>query len=390
MFYILKSESDEAWMLPHIPAERIFSTDVYNPTRAIADLSVIAEKQKLTFDAILTFDEHLVLQTSVIAQTFGCIATPIATIMHSSSNKLLFRKQYNQHNSKKLLKMPIEILTAEELSKKFPSPKNRVIKPLFGNNSYGVRKISANENTADLATYLKQSWSEKQEECYKNFNETFLLEDYVDGRTFSVDGIVQNGVVHFAGINEFGYGPEPYFFQVSNTIPPDLSENKQSLCYTQIRKLLKKLHYNNTPFHAEIKLNNDKIYVIEIAVRAPGGQIMKGYEQAYGINFVRQVLNLYSGKAVDFKPIKQRYVHQKGVFVYQECNIDNITLAASLPKLSEFVPIMHDGQRNHYPIAAQPVYYYSVAERTPKARTLKADKTEKSIIIRTKPSITGL
>ena len=74
-FYFLKSYQDENWFTDIIDKNHIFLTDVYNPTRAISDLSVIIQKNNLKFDAIFTFDEHLVLQTSVIAQFFGCIAT---------------------------------------------------------------------------------------------------------------------------------------------------------------------------------------------------------------------------------------------------------------------------------------------------------------------------
>ena len=384
VFFILKSEKDDSWMSPYIPKDRIFSTDVYNSTRAIADLSVIIEQNDLKFDAILTFDEHLVLQTSIIAQAFGCIATPIATVIHSSSNKLLFRKKYNMCCSKKLIKPLIKITNTEDLSKIKLSSKSQVIKPLFGNNSYGVKKISSNEDISGLSAYLNQSWSEKQEESYRNFNGVFLIEDYIKGRTFSVDGIVQNQTIHFAGINEFEYGPEPYFFQVGNNIPPNLSKKEMSLCYTQIGKLIKQLQYENTPFHAEIKLNEGKVFVIEIAVRAPGGQIMKGYEQAFGFDFVRQVINLYINKPVRFKHRKNRFVYQKGVFIYKECDIYNITNANPLPKVCEFIKILHKGDKNHYPINAKPVYYYSIAEKTPTARVNKSMKIEKNIVLETR------
>ncbi len=319
--YLVKSQNDVSWFSDVIDPDNILSTDVYNVTRFISDLSLFEEKKHLKFDAILTFDEHLVLQTSVIAQTFACQATPIYTITHSSTNKLLFRKKYNQISSLNLIKVNFDVVCSGNDIKITPSTIDRIIKPLFGNNSYGVKKISSNENIEQLMTYLKKFWSNLQEECYKNFNDVFLIEDYVKGRTFSVDGIVQNKKIYFAGINEFGYGPEPYFLQVSNTIPPNITPKQESLCYKEVSKVLRQLRYNNTPFHAEVKLYDNKLFVIEIATRAPGGQIMKGYEQAYGFNFVKQVVNLYLNKQVDFKRTKNKFVYQKGVFIYKDCRI---------------------------------------------------------------------
>lgn len=378
-FYFLKSYQDENWFTDIIDKNHIFLTDVYNPTRAISDLSVIIQKNNLKFDAIFTFDEHLVLQTSVIAQFFGCIATPIETISASSANKLTFRNKYNKICNKNLIKSAIEIIDNIE-ENTILSDKDLVIKPLFGNNSYGVKKIYAGKSN-NIKQYVNQSWSTKQEESYKNFNGVFLLEEYIKGTTFSVDGIVQNNVVLFAGINQFGYSPEPYFFQVSNTIPPVLDKIQQEKIYKTISHSLKELKYNNTPFHAEIKYTDKKIYIIEIACRAPGGQIMKGYEQAYGYNFVKQVINLYLGKPVSFIKKKNNHVLQKGVYIPQNCSIKDFYIPEQTPKCKEFVRILNKGDKNSYPISATPVYYYALTERNKDKIYVKSHKIENDIKI---------
>ena len=377
-FYILKSYNDNIWFADYIKADHILSGDVYNSSKTIADLSVFVKLHNIKFSAILTFDEHLVMQTSIIAQSFDCIATPLFAVMHSYSNKLLFRETYNRINDKNLIKTSLSVV--EQLSEKILKniKQDKVIKPLFGNNSYGVMKISQFDNIKYIQNYIKSSWSCKQEENYKNFNNVFLLEDYIDGDTFSIDGIVQNGKIHFAGINQFGYSPEPFFIQISNTIPSKLSIRDQNLCYTTIKRLIKQLRFNNTAFHAEVKYNNNHIYVIEIAVRAPGGQIMKAYESAYGFNFVKQVINLYLGKKVCFKHSKDKFIFQKGFYIYKNCILKNFVLKNKLPKNKEYIKIANNNQSITYPIDAIPLYYYALEENDRDTIIEKSCKIEQS------------
>ena len=143
--------------------------------------------------------------------------------------------------------------------------------------------------------------------------------------------------------------------------------------------------YNNMPFHTEIKYNNNKIYIIEIGCRAPGGQILKGYEQAFGFNFIEQVFNLYLGNPVSFKRQYTKQIHQKGVYIWKDCIIDDIIVPKELPVTpDEFVVIAKPGDINSYPKPEKPIYYYSVSADSVSALRAKARLLENSINIKTR------
>lgn len=148
---------------------------------------------------------------------------------------------------------------------------------------------------------------------------------------------------------------------------------------------MKFAEYDNMPFHAEIKYNNNKIYIIEIGCRAPGGQILKGYEQAFGFNFIEQVFNLYLGKPVSFERQYTKHIYQKGVYLWKNCVIDDIIIPKQLPVTpDEFIMIAEPGDTNSYPKPEKPVYYYSVSGDSINVVRTKARLLENSISIKTR------
>lgn len=377
--YILKPIDTPIWFNEYVKPDHICETNLYNPTRSLADLSIFADINNVKFDGILTFEDHLVVITSVIAQFFGCIHTPLNCMIGSSVNKLLFRNKYNLFDNSNFIKSSIELYIPKDKQKlNIKSPK--VIKPIFGSDGQGVIKIEPDYCFQQLSSYIDESCPEKIPE-FKNFNRVFLLEDYVGGKIFSVDGIVQKKKIHFAGINQVGLCPEPHFTQISNTIPANITIDEENFIYSNISDFLMYMEYDNSPFHAEIKYKDNKIYVIEVGCRAPGGQILKGYKQAFGINFIEQVLNLYSNNEVTFQKKYKKNILQKGVFLFKNCIIDDIEIKNKIVDADEFIQIAKPGTLNKFPKHDSPVYYYSVSGDSIDIVELKSKNIENSIII---------
>ena len=374
--FVLKPIKSAYWFERYVKKENVIVFDPQNVLKAVSDIAVFCKKHNIKFDAILTFKEHFVLQASIIAQAFGCIHTPINAIFHSSSNKLLLREHYNKLKDDSVIKSDIDILSD------FDSPEqiqnDKVIKPIYGSSSCAVQKISKGTNIKDIKAFLIDSLETK---FHYDINRTFLLEDYISGKAFSVDGIVQNKKIKFAGINEYTYAPLPYFIQTGNIIPSTLGIADQKRCYNFVKKIIKQLGLNNCPFHSEIILKDSKLYLIEIACRMPGGKIPRGYELAYGFNFVEQVINLYLGENVSFKKTTNFQVIQKGVHLFNNCIIHEVTIQNNTLKQLDFEQVTQAGEHNTYPINNKPIYYYAVQESDLETATRKCREIEKSIQI---------
>ena len=377
--FIAKSASDNYWFKEYIKPTNVLSVDFSDITNCIAQISYWCETNNIYFDAIFSFKEHMVAQASIIAQAFGCIHTSLNNIFSASNNKLLFRKRYNSIDSQDLIKTAITLL---DKSNKLPVLKSSmVIKPLFGSSSCGVQQVLPGDNITSIIADSKQAISNKFNVAH---NRGFLLENYIKGPAFSIDGIIQNNVIHFAGINEYMYGPLPYFVQTGNIIPASISRAQTDFCKNAMRQIIRHFGFNNTPFHAEVILNKDKMYLIEIACRMPGGKIPRGYELAYGFSFVEQVTNLYLGLPVNFEHKTNFQIIQKGKHIFENCIIESISLPKGIDTIQDFALVTHEGERNQHPSNNKPVYFYTVQTDDLKSACIKCDEIEKSINIKTK------
>lgn len=365
------------WTEEFIDAGHILRLNFDDLTDCIAKIAVFCGDSS-SFDAILTFKEHFVYQTSVIAQAFNCIYTPLSSIFKASNNKLLFRNYYNQIGDDDIIKSDVKVVAGDTNKLKISKP--MVIKPLFGSSSCGVRLV-----TPDID--IKQVITQSNDNIAKKFNtaseRAFLLESYIPGKAFSIDGIIQNKKIHFAGINEYIYSPLPYFVQIGNIIPANITKKQQDFCLKSMRKIIKHFGFNNMPFHAEVILNESGLYLIEIACRMPGGKISRGYELAYGFNFVEQVVNLYLGNPVKFEKTKRNQVIQKGKHLFYDCDILSLNVPTTAFDECDFAVVTNVGEHNFYPSQNKPIYFYTVIANSFKDASHKSENFEKTIDIRT-------
>jgi biotin carboxylase len=369
--FVLQSEMSKGWS----DGMSLVIADLLNLENTISKISAYSKENNISFDAIFTFKERFVLAASVLAQAFNCVHTPIKSISNSSVNKLQQRKLYNTIKNPNMGYIDYDIIF--DLNALPIINKDKVIKPIMGTGSAGVQKISKGD-VVDLK-FIGGSLKNK----YETNDKIFMLEDYIDGKVYSIDGIVQNQQVHFAGINEYIYGKPPYFIQTGNIIPADLKAGKQNFCFESVEEIIRHLEFNDCPFHAEIALKDNKAYLIEIACRMPGGQIPRGYELAYGFNFSEQVANLYLGKEVSFKKSSNWQVIQKGIHLYENVEILDVNIPDKTTGEIDFAQVSKAGDINSYPLNNKPIYYYAVREENLELAKKKCAAIEKSVKIKT-------
>ena len=139
-----------------------------------------------------------------------------------------------------------------------------VIKPLDSQSSRGVFVL---EKPEDAMEHYDISAS------YSRDKESVIVEKYIQGKEFTVDGIVVDGKHYTLAISEkrhFSYNPSiasELFFSYEN---PDFD-------YDKLRRQNDRLvELTGLPFgltHAEYKYNNGTYYLIEIAARGGGTRI---------------------------------------------------------------------------------------------------------------------
>jgi len=161
-----------------------------------------------------------------------------------------------------------------EFAARVPPP--WVLKPRSEASSMGIKKL----NHADELWPLLDALGDQQS--------FFVLEQFIPGEVFHVDGLVQDGEVLFAIASQYRLPPMSVYqgggVFVTRTLDRD-SADAQALLDLN-RQLLKALGALRGATHAEyIKAHVDgRLYFLECAARVGGANIAEAVEFATGIN----------------------------------------------------------------------------------------------------------
>lgn len=152
----------------------------------------------------------------------------------------------------------------EEAKKFFRKIGKSIIKPLDSQSSRGIHVI---ERESDVDEYFDDSLS------YSNTKHAVLIEQYIEGREFTVDGIKTDSTYFVTAISKKSH------YDYNPSIAKELlfSHYDDEYDYDELRKLNKNMVCSMMlPFgltHAEYKYMNGKYYLIEIAARGGGTRI---------------------------------------------------------------------------------------------------------------------
>ncbi len=358
------------WLTEYIPEEHIIPTDTYNSVKLLTDVVTFFEARNIHLDGMGTFFEHTVTQTADVAHAMGLIGLDPGAARRSSSNKLLMRIYCRNAGIPTPRFTILSNLTRENLIQAIAAVGTPcVIKPVFGSESYGTVKIEKQYDIDQILGEVNANIGADKKEVFKNFNGTFLLEEYLPGPVISVDGIVANHTVHIAGIVEFIMGPEPRFTQEANYIPARLKKEVADEAVRMAKKIIATLGFDNCGFHCEMRLTPDRGPVLlEIAARLPGGPLQPGHQKATGINLTKELLNVWLGNPSAPTPSLQNFVLQKAVFPRTNGVIVAITIPETLTSQKgvwDFTLIAQPGEQIvTYPNIPKPFYYYAIHTET--------------------------
>lgn len=207
-----------------------------------------------------------------------------------ASNKILMRKCFEENiipspSFTKINRMQIaSYLVGNKLdSMKFP----KVIKPVDNMGARGCRMIR-NKNEFIPAV-------EDAVRCSRSCNA--ILEDYMEGREFSIDAIVYNGTLTITGFADRHIFFEPYFIEMGHTMPSVIGKKERNELIECFAKAVKALGLTCGAAKADIKYTENGPMIGEIAARLSGGY-MSGwtYPYASGMNLTEQALLIALGK----------------------------------------------------------------------------------------------
>ena len=268
------------WQVPLIKRAKelgyqVANTNLYEDSAGFeyADIrgvmNVLDKKGNLEFakqyqvDAVLTDESDIAVPTvAYVAEKVGCsgIGSEMAELFTDKYKMREFCRKNGFKFPEYCLCENVEqaVTFLEELGKTV------IIKPLDSQSSRGVFTVATE---AEMRKWYPVA------EGYTNKGKYVLVERYIKGTEFTIDGIVLNGCHHSLAISEkshFTYNPNiasKLFFSYEN----------DKFDYTYLRstnnEIIDRTGLKNALTHAEYKFEDGEFYLIEMAARGGGTRI---------------------------------------------------------------------------------------------------------------------
>lgn len=249
--------------------------------------------EKYGIDAIVTAatDKPLVMM-ALIAEKYGFPFFSVDTAVWST-DKFLMKERFElggiPHAQGRLIS---KIEEADGLF--FPV----IVKPRDNSGSRGVKLCRSREELQGCLT-----------EALENSKmETVLVEEFIDGPEYSIEGLHFDGKSEVIQFTEKKTTEFPYNVELAHKQPANLTNDQMDAIRELVVMIGDALRFDNCPSHTELKINERGIFVIETSPRLGGDYITSTLVPlSTGINMEDDLIkialgkkNLLPGTRVDF------------------------------------------------------------------------------------------
>ena len=165
-----------------------------------------------------------------------------------------------------------------------------IVKPRDNSGSRGVKLCRSKE---ELAASMSEAFEVSK-------LDTILVEEYIEGPEYSIEGLHYNGKAEVIQFTEKKTTEFPYNVELGHKQPANLTEEQKDAIREIVSKIGKALKFENCPSHTELKINERGIFVIETSPRLGGDYITSTLVPlSTGINMEDQLLYIALGEKVD-------------------------------------------------------------------------------------------
>ena len=165
-----------------------------------------------------------------------------------------------------------------------------IVKPRDNSGSRGVKLC---RNKVELQEAM-------QEALQYSHLDTVLVEEYIEGQEYSIEGLHYEGKSEVIQFTEKTTTEFPYNVELAHKQPANLTENQKNDIRELVSKIANCMHFENCPSHTELKINERGIFIIETSPRLGGDYITSTLVPlSTGINMEDQLLNIALGEKVD-------------------------------------------------------------------------------------------
>lgn len=287
------------------------TADKFYPISIIEKEKILEEAKKIKPDAVISIASDLAMVTvNYTANALNLVANSEESTL-ISTNKFQMRKAFEKNNipSPKFIHITGKA-NLEDLDIKYPV----IVKPTDRSGSRGINKVYNLEK-------MKEAVKEAME---VSFNKEALIEEYAEGREFSIEYISQNGKHNFLAVTEKFTTGEPHFIEKAHMQPARITKEQEEKIKEVIPKALTALKIENGASHSELKIDkNNNIKIIEIGARMGGDCIGSDLVQiSTGYDFVNMVIDIAMRQELQFiKTVEPKVALVKFIFNKEDYEI---------------------------------------------------------------------
>lgn len=219
-----------------------------------------------------------------------------------------------------------------------------VIKPVDNMGARGCRKVETAESLdAAIDDAIRYSRNGK-----------VIVEEYMDGPEFSIEGLVFDDELHMTGFADRHIFFPPYFIEMGHTIPTSISESDIAALTAVFYKGVQSLGLTHGTVKGDMKLTRKGPMIGEIAGRLSGGY-MSGWTFPYssGINLTGAALDLAVGNrpasliaAIHWTSAERAWISIPGTIA----SISGYETARSIRWIKDVFPRSNPGEGVHFPL----------------------------------------
>ena len=263
---------------------------------------ILSEASKRSFSGIIGTDDTTTELASQVAKKLS--------LPHNDPKavNIAQRKDLARLNLKKSeVKIPefdllttIKPLEEQNIHVDFPA----VIKPVALSASRGVIRVNNDIELQQAVERVKTMLLEERQ-IEQSVRELLLLEEFIPGKEVAIEAMLHNGKLDVLAIFD---KPDPlngpFFEETYYITPTSFSKNMQKEIKQTVLESCQSYGLNEGPVHAECRINDKGVWVLEVAARTIGGMCGRLLSIGTGYSLEELVLLHAMGKRVEIKTIE--------------------------------------------------------------------------------------
>ena len=265
------------------PGEK--AADYFFPISIIEKERILEKCIEIGIDGICSIASDLAMLTvNYVAEKMHLCGNSFASTI-ISTNKYEMRRAFLKNGDPS--PSAIEVSADTDLSL-LPFQFPIIVKPTDRSGSRGVCKVQRLEDLHPAVNRaLEQSFERKA-----------IIEEFIEGIEYSVEYLSFQGAHYFLALTQKFTTGAPHFIEKAHLQPADVSRQDLDRIKKTVEHALDTLGLANGASHSEIKINGDKITIVEIGGRM-GGDLIGSHlvPNSCGYDYLKAVLLVALGIA---------------------------------------------------------------------------------------------